>query len=484
MTADALRPAVGLTAGHRPAFGSGVRLVHDEARGQDALLYPEGVLLLNETAGAVLRRCDGSRAVDEIAADLAREYADASMPDVLALLAGLAARRLVTASPPGGDPPPPAPVPRVAPAAPGDRPDPVPLGLLAELTYRCPLRCPYCSNPENLAAYRGELTTEQWCRVLDEARELGVLQVHLSGGEPLVRRDLADLIAHAHQLGMYTGLVTSGVPLTESRFAALAAAGLDHVQLSVQDDAAAAADAIAGVKAHERKLAAAAMVTAHGLPLTINAVLHRANIGHVTGITELAERMGADRLELANTQYYGWARRNWAALLPTRAQVEAAEHDVQLARARLGPAMEIVYVVADYYEDRPKPCMYGWGVRQLIIAPNGDALPCPAAAQIPDLGVANVRDEPLGAIWYSSPAFNRFRGTDWMPEPCRSCPRKEIDFGGCRCQAYQLTGDPAATDPVCSLSPHHDLVTGLLTGAQAPAWQPRMMTAGTRTGAG
>jgi PqqA peptide cyclase len=483
MTADALRPAAGLTAGCRPAFGNGVRLVHDEARRQDALLYPEGVLLLNETAGAILRRCDGSRAVDEIAADLAREYAGASMPDVLALLDGLVARRLVMAGPPGGDPPPAVAVPRVAPAAPGDRPDPVPLGLLAELTYRCPLRCPYCSNPENLAAYRGELTTEQWCKVLDEARELGVLQVHLSGGEPLVRRDLADLIAHAHRLGMYTGLVTSGVPLTESRFAALVEAGLDHVQLSVQDDAAAAADAIAGVKAHERKLAAAAMVTAHGLPLTINAVLHRANIGHVTGITELAERMGADRLELANTQYYGWARRNWAALLPTRAEVEAAEHDVQLARARLGPAMEIVYVVSDYYEDRPKPCMYGWGVRQLIIAPNGDALPCPAAAQIPDLGVANVRDEPLGAIWYSSPAFNRFRGTDWMPEPCRSCPRKEIDFGGCRCQAYQLTGDPAATDPVCSLSPHHDLVTGLLTGAQAPAWEPRMMT-GTRTGAG
>jgi pyrroloquinoline quinone biosynthesis protein E len=497
MTADAPHLAAGLTAGCRLAFGRGVRLVHDEARGQDVLLYPEGVLLLNETAGAVLRRCDGSRSVDEIAADLTREYAGASSPDVLALLDGLVARRLLTAGPPGGDPPlspareavPPAPeaapaAPQVAPAAAADRPDPVPLGLLAELTYRCPLRCPYCSNPENLGSYRGELSTEHWCRVLDEARELGVLQVHLSGGEPLLRRDLAELVAHAHRLGMYTGLVTSGVPLTESRFAALVQAGLDHVQLSVQDDAAATADAIAGVRAHERKLAAAAMVTGHGLPLTINAVLHRGNIGHVAGLTELAGRMGADRLELANTQYYGWARRNWAALLPTRAQVEAAEHDVQLARGRLGRAMEIVYVVADYYEDRPKPCMYGWGIRQLIIAPNGDALPCPSAAQIPDLGVANVCDEPLGAIWYSSPAFNRFRGTDWMPEPCRSCPRKEIDFGGCRCQAYQLTGDPAVTDPVCSLSPHHDLVTGLLDGTPAPAWEPRMMTAGTRTGAG
>jgi len=484
MTPDARHPAAGLTAGSRPAFGNGVRLVHDEARGQDALLYPEGVLLLNETAGAVLRRCDGTRAVDQIAADLASEYAGASVTDVLALLDGLEARHLITAGRPGSDPPPPAAAPRVAPAAPGERPDPVPLGLLAELTYRCPLRCPYCSNPENLAAYRGELTTEQWCRVLDEARELGVLQVHLSGGEPLVRRDLAELIAHAHRLGMYTGLVTSGVPLTESRFAALVQAGLDHVQLSVQDDTAAIADAIAGVKAHERKLAAAAMVTGHGLPLTLNAVLHRGNIGHVAGLTELAETMGAARLELANTQYYGWARRNWAALLPTRDQVEAAERDVALARARIGPAMEIVYVLADYYEDRPKPCMYGWGVRQLIIAPNGDALPCPAAGQLPDLGVVNVRDEPLSAIWYSSPAFNRFRGTSWMPEPCRSCPRKEIDFGGCRCQAYQLTGDAAATDPVCTLSPHHDLVTGLLTGAPAAAWEPRMMTAGTRTGAG
>jgi PqqA peptide cyclase len=490
MTADARHRAAGLTPGCRPAFGNGIRLIHDEARGQDALLYPEGVLLLNETAGAVLRRCDGSRAVDEIAADLALEYAGASTADVLALLDGLVARRLITAGRPGSDPPPPvaaprvADAPRVAPAAPGERPDPVPLGLLAELTYRCPLRCPYCSNPEELAAYRGELTTEQWCRVLDEARDLGVLQVHLSGGEPLVRRDLADLIAHAHRLGMYTGLVTSGVPLTESRFAALVHAGLDHVQLSVQDDTAVTADAIAGVKAYERKLTAAAMVTGHGLPLTLNAVLHRANIGHVAGLIELAERMGADRLELANTQYYGWARRNWAALLPTRAQVEAAERDVQLARARLGSAMEIVYVLADYFEDRPKPCMYGWGVRQLIIAPNGDVLPCPAAGQLPDLGVANVRDEPLSAIWYSSPAFNRFRGTSWMPEPCRSCPRKEIDFGGCRCQAYQLTGDPAVTDPVCTLSPHHDLVTGLLTGAQAPAWEPRMMTTGNRTGAG
>ncbi len=479
--------APGLTAGCRPAFRSGVRLAHDEARQQDALLYPEGVLLLNETAGAVLKHCDGTRTVTQIAAELGREYTGAAMPDVLGLLNGLVAKRLIApaaTAPEGPGPSPRRGKPRVAPAQRRDRQAPVPLGLVAELTYRCPLRCPYCSNPVDLAGYRDELTTGQWCRVLDEARDLGVLQVHLSGGEPLARRDLVDLVAHAHRLGMYTSLVTSGVPLTEARFAALAEAGLDHVQLSVQDDAAATADVIAGVRAHERKLAAAALVTGHGLPLTLNVVLHRDNIGHVTGLTELAGQMGADRLELANTQYYGWARRNWTALLPTRAQVEQAEREVQAARARFGARMEIVYVLADYYEDQPKPCMYGWGIRQLILAPNGDALPCPAAAQIPDLGVVNVRAGSLGDIWYSSPAFNRFRGTSWMPEPCRSCPRKEVDFGGCRCQAYQLTGDPAATDPVCALSPHHDAVTTLLTGAPARMWEPRMMPAATRTGAG
>jgi pyrroloquinoline quinone biosynthesis protein E len=317
--------------------------------------------------------------------------------------------------------------------------------------------------------------------VLDQARELGVLQVHLSGGEPLARRDLAALIAHTHRLGMYTGLVTSSVPLTEDRVAALAEAGLDHVQLSLQGDSADQADLIAGVPAHERKLAAAAMVTRHGLPLTVNVVLHRGNIGHVAALAELADQIGADRLELANTQYYGWARRNWSALLPTRAQVEAAEHDVKAARTRLGARMEIVYVLADYYEDRPKPCMYGWGVRQLIIAPNGDALPCPAAGQLPGLGVVNVRDESLHAIWYSSRAFNRFRGTSWMAEPCRSCPRKDADFGGCRCQAYLLTGDAAATDPVCALSPQHDIVAGLLASAPGQDWTPRLMPARARS---
>ncbi len=483
MADEAPALAARLEAGCRPVLRGGVRLAYDEAREQDALLYPEGVLLLNETAGAVLKHCDGARTVEAIAAELAKEYSGASMPDVLALLDGLAAKRLIAVGSPASRPAPGQVASRVAPATRRPRQAPVPLGLVAELTYRCPLRCPYCSNPVDLAAYREEMSTEQWCRVLDEARELGVLQVHLSGGEPLARRDLAELVAHSHRLGMYTSLVTSGVPLTETRFAALAEAGVDHVQLSVQDESAAAGDLIAGVRAHNRKLAAAEMVTRRGLPLTVNAVLHRGNIGHVTQLAELAERMGADRLELANTQYYGWARRNWPALLPARSQVAEAERDAQLARARLGARMEIVYVLADYYEERPKPCMYGWGTRQLILAPNGDALPCPAAGQIPGLGVANVRNESLSPIWYSSPAFNRFRGTGWLPEPCRSCPRKEADFGGCRCQAYQLTGDAGATDPVCALSPHHDLVTSLLNGPPARAWEPRMMPAGTRTGA-
>ncbi len=429
MADEAPALAARLEAGCRPVLRGGVRLAYDEAREQDALLYPEGVLLLNETAGAVLKHCDGARTVEAIAAELAKEYSGASMPDVLALLDGLAAKRLIAVGSPASRPAPGQVASRIAPATRRPRQAPVPLGLVAELTYRCPLRCPYCSNPVDLAAYREEMSTEQWCRVLDEARELGVLQVHLSGGEPLARRDLAELVAHSHRLGMYTSLVTSGVPLT------------------------------------------------------VNAVLHRGNIGHVTQLAELAERMGADRLELANTQYYGWARRNWPALLPARSQVAEAERDAQLARARLGARMEIVYVLADYYEERPKPCMYGWGTRQLILAPNGDALPCPAAGQIPGLGVANVRNESLSPIWYSSPAFNRFRGTGWLPEPCRSCPRKEADFGGCRCQAYQLTGDAGATDPVCALSPHHDLVTSLLNGPPARAWEPRMMPAGTRTGA-
>ncbi|MEU3352820.1 pyrroloquinoline quinone biosynthesis protein PqqE [Streptomyces sp. NPDC037389] len=339
-----------------------------------------------------------------------------------------------------------------------------PLGMLAELTYRCPLRCGYCSNPVGPHSRTGELTTEQWCRVLDQARALGVLQVHLSGGEPLLRRDLPGLVAHAHRIGLYTSLVTGGQGLSDDRLAGLLASGLDHIQISLQDAGTAAADAIAGHPAHQRKLAAARLVKEAGLPLTLNVVLHRANIGRTGELIDLAVRLRADRLELANAQYYGSALLNLRSLLPTRAQLDAAERLVREARPDGRP--EIVYVRSDLHDGVPKPCMHGWGSRQFTVTPSGDVLPCPAAARIPGLDVPNVQGAPLADIWFHSPAFNRFRGTEWMPEPCRGCPLKETDHGGCRCQAFQLTGDPAATDPACRLSPHHTLVRTLVQDAE------------------
>ncbi|KAA2263250.1 pyrroloquinoline quinone biosynthesis protein PqqE [Solihabitans fulvus] len=337
-----------------------------------------------------------------------------------------------------------------------------PFGLLAELTHRCPLHCAYCSNPLELVRRNEELSTDTWRRVFDEARELGVLQVHLSGGEPLARPDLPRLVEHASGLGMYVNLVTSGLALTEEVATDLVARGLDHVQLSVQDADRANADLLAGTRAHDRKLVAAEVVRRSGLPLTVNVVLHKANLDHVGGIIELAEQLGADRLELANTQYYGWALRNRAALLPTRAQLASAAPIVRAAQQRLADRMEIVYVVADYHEAHPKPCMHGWGSRQLTVAPDGAVLPCPAASVIDGLPIENVQHRPLAEIWYDSASFNAYRDTDWMREPCRSCARRELDFGGCRCQAFQLTGDAAATDPVCSLSPDHGLVRTIL----------------------
>lgn len=342
-----------------------------------------------------------------------------------------------------------------------------PLGLLAEVTYKCPLHCPYCSNP--LAVPQAaELTLDEWRRVLFEARQLGVLQLHLTGGEPLARPDLTPLVTRARDLGFYVSLVTSGVGLDERRASELAHAGLDHVQLSMQDADRISADEVAGARVFNRKLAAARAVTALGLPLTVNVVLHRGNIGRIGPIADLAAELGADRLELAHTQYYGWGLLNRSALLPTRDQVAAADQAVTRARATHGDILEILYVVADYYESYPKPCMHGWGRRHIVIAPDGRALPCPAAAQIVGLGVDNVRERSLGAIWHHSPTFTRFRGYDWMLEPCRSCPLKETDFGGCRCQAFQLTGDAARADPACHLSPDHHLVEAALQIAGPP----------------
>ncbi|MGW3994892.1 pyrroloquinoline quinone biosynthesis protein PqqE [Amycolatopsis sp. NPDC004772] len=343
-----------------------------------------------------------------------------------------------------------------------------PLGLLAELTHRCPLHCPYCSNPVELTARAREMSTEDWLSVFPQARELGVLQVHLSGGEPLLRPDLPALVAHAHGLGCYVNLVTSGLGLTSSRLDDLVARGLAHVQLSAQGATRERSDRLAGAKAFDRKLAAASLVKAAGLPLSLNVVLHRQNHDQLAGIIELAERMGADRLELANTQYYGWALRNRDALMPTAAQLAAAEPVVRAAVDRLRGTMEIVYVVADYHEPYPKPCMYGWGARQLTVAPDGTVLPCPAASAISTLSLSSVRDTPLAEIWYRSSSFNAYRGEEWMSEPCRTCDRRGVDFGGCRCQAFLLTGDAAATDPVCSRSPQRGVVDLVLSRPGVP----------------
>jgi PqqA peptide cyclase len=353
-----------------------------------------------------------------------------------------------------------------------------PLGMLAELTHRCPLHCPYCSNPIELVTRANEMTTPQWLSVISQARELGVLQVHMSGGEPLARNDLPVLVEHASDLGCYVNLVTSGLGLTEERLTDLADRGLAHVQLSVQGADAEMADKIAGVKAHHHKMAAARVVKKLDMPLTVNVVLHRANHHQIGDLIALAEEMAADRLELANTQYYGWGLRNRDALMPTAAQLTVAEPVVRAAVERLRDKMLIVYVVADYYEPYPKPCMYGWGSRQLTVAPNGDVLPCPAATAISTLELDNVLSRPLADIWYKSSSFNAYRGSGWMPEPCQSCVRKDIDYGGCRCQAFLLTGDAAATDPVCSKSPNRSTIDTILAGTptQAPEFVMRTNT--------
>ena len=339
---------------------------------------------------------------------------------------------------------------------------PPPLGLLAELTHRCPLGCPYCSNPIELDRRSAELDTETWARVFDEAARLGVLQVHLSGGEPTARRDIVELVRHCVAAGLYANLITSGIGVTGAKLDALAEAGLDHVQLSVQGADAATADRIAGLAgAHEKKLALAAEIRRLGLPLTLNAVVHRANIDQVPALIDLAVRLGAKRIEIAHAQYYGWALKNRAALMPKRPQVEAAMRAVEEARERLKGVLVIDAVVPDYYARYPKPCMGGWGRQSLNVTPSGKVLPCHAAETIPGLEFWNVRDHGLAEIWARSPAFTAFRGTDWMAEPCRSCERRERDWGGCRCQALAIAGDAAATDPACHLSPFHAKILAL-----------------------
>lgn len=341
-----------------------------------------------------------------------------------------------------------------------------PLWLLAELTYRCPLHCVYCSNPVEYTRYRSELSTDAWVSLLREARELGCVQLGFSGGEPLVRDDLEVLVREAHTLGYYTNLITSGVGLNEKRIAELRAAGLDHIQLSFQDSTRELNDFLSHTRTFELKARIARLIKEQGYPMVLNVVLHRQNIDHVEEILSMAERMGAEYVELANTQYYGWAFLNREHLLPLPEQLARAEEVTHRFRERLGSKLKIYFVVPDYYERRPKPCMNGWGSVFIVVTPDGIALPCHEARVLPGLQFPQVTEHPLRWIWYESPAFNSFRGYDWMQEPCRSCPERFKDYAGCRCQAYLLTGDGAATDPVCELSPRHGVVTEIISRIQ------------------
>jgi len=349
-----------------------------------------------------------------------------------------------------------------------------PLALLAELTHRCPLRCPYCSNPTELTRASGELSTAEWARVFQEAAALGCLQIHLSGGEPTVRRDIVEIVAAARAAGLYTNLITAGVLLDAALMARLAEAGLDHVQLSVQDADEAGAERIGGMKgAQARKRAAAALVRQAGLPLTLNAVVHRQNLHNLPRLIEIALEWGAGRLEVAHVQYYGWALANRDALLPSRAQLDDATYIVEAARAAHRGRLVIDYVVPDYHAARPKACMGGWGRRFLAVSPAGNVLPCHAAESITGMVFANVRNTSLAEAWMGSEAFNMFRGTAWMPKPCQGCEHAERDWGGCRCQAFALTGDAANTDPACALSPHHAMLAEAVAEAGATEFRYR-----------
>lgn len=450
----------------RPRLWRLARIGFDKVRRRPVLLYPEGAMFLNDTGKAILELCDGERSVGEIAGELAGRYQADVLADVQEYLERLARPGLVVLPGEIAPPRPPEhPAAQRAPVAPklGE-----PTTLLAELTYRCPLHCPYCSNPLEISRAGAELTTAEWKRAFTQARELGVLQLGLSGGEPLVRKDLEELVAHAREEGLYTTLVTSALGLTRQRAERLKAAGIDHVQISFQDTDQANADRIAGIKLGRQKQEAAALVKQLDLAFSVNVVLHRGNLDRLPEIIAFAAEAGADRLELANTQYYGWALKNRHLLMPTREQVERSRLVAEAALAKYRGQMQIIYVLPDYYEQYPKPCYGGWGNVYILMTPDGKALPCHGATQIPHLEFVNVRDHDLGWIWRESPIFNAFRGDDWMQEPCRSCPRKHQDFGGCRCQAFALTGDATATDPVCSLAPRHELIELALGETTAP----------------
>ncbi len=344
--------------------------------------------------------------------------------------------------------------------------------LIAELTHRCPLHCVYCSNPVTMRPPSEELTGGQWISAFGQAASLGALQVHFTGGEPLARQDLNELVAGARRCKLYVNLITSGIGLNAGRLDALVAAGLDHVQLSFQDSEEGPADLYAGARAHAHKLRLAPEIRRHRIGFTVNIVIHRDNIERLPRMLALAEELQPQRVEIANVQYYGWALENRAALLPTREQVREAIRVVEEAERRLAGRPRLEFVLPDYYGRYPKPCMGGWGNNLLLVDPAGYALPCHSARVIPDLEFPRVQDHSLAWIWNESPAFNLFRGEEWMQEPCRSCDRRQLDFGGCRCQAMMLAADARATDPTCTLSPHHDRVEAILAEAQTPARRP------------
>src|SRR5882762_8344965 len=356
---------------------------------------------------------------------------------------------------------------------------PNPLALIAELTHRCPLHCVYCSNPLEMQSRANELSTEIWSRVFREASEAGVLQADLTGGEPLARTDIVDLIRAARAAGLYVNLITSGLPLDEAKLAALVEAGLDHIQLSFQGAREDTANEISGTKSHEHKLRVLEWIKKHRIALTLNFVIHRGNIDQLGEMVALAESSSAARIEFANVQYYGWAFANRENLLPTRQQVNDSVEFMKREQERLRGRIRLEFVVPDYYAKYPKPCMGGWGRKLMLITPSGDALPCHAAQVIPGLLFENVKDRSLREIWEHSAAFQKFRGEDWMQEPCRTCDRREQDFGGCRCQALLLAGDASATDPVCSLAPLRPKVDAIVTEVNSappaqllikPAW--------------
>ncbi len=335
---------------------------------------------------------------------------------------------------------------------------PSPLALIAEVTHRCPLHCVYCSNPLQMIGAKAELSTGDWIRVFQQARGLGILHLHLTGGEPVARPDLKDLVEAAHAAGLYTNLITSGIGLPEARLKALVDAGLDHIQLSFQDSQDGLANWIAGTKAHAHKIVLSEVIRRFPIAFTVNLVVHRQNLDHLEEMIEFAEQLKPDRLEIAHAQYYGWALKNRDTLIPTREQLQNCMRIVEAAQERLSGRMRIDCVVPDYYARYPKACMGGWGQRLLLIDPSGQVLPCHAAGVIYGMSFDNVREHSLEWIWRESAAFQRFRGEKWMPEPCRSCERRTEDFGGCRCQAFLLTGNADATDPVCTLAPTHHLI--------------------------